>query len=242
MLDSPTLLVLSNFGVWREGLAARLERAFPDHAVVQADLRIDTAPLLPEAPALVIIETDGRRPTELLRLNQVARTLPSHCRLLLMVPPELADKTPAYVSRECSFRELLDILRPALRGKAGCPPQELPALLRRLQARYRQATTSDQQPRVTARELDVLTLIQEGLGNQAVAERLGLSIHTIKNHVHNILDKLNARRRAQAVDEAQRRGWLPPPSEAAASEAPASRAEETAPRSSQTQRHEELDG
>lgn len=213
MHDSPTLLVLSNFGVWREGLAARLRQALPELDVRQANLGNDTELLPPSAPTVILIETQGREPKDLLGLNQLARSAPADCRLLLMVPPELADKAAAYVSRECSFQELLDILAPALHGQAGCRPAELPALLRRLQARSRQIAGTELQPRLTARELEVLALIQEGLGNQAAAERLGLSIHTIKNHVHNILDKLDVRRRTHAVDEAQRRGWLPSPPE-----------------------------
>jgi DNA-binding NarL/FixJ family response regulator len=61
---------------------------------------------------------------------------------------------------------------------------------------------------LSARELEVLRLVAEGLNNQAIAERLFLSDHTIHRHVANILNKLSVSSRAAAVAQAARRGLL----------------------------------
>ena len=61
---------------------------------------------------------------------------------------------------------------------------------------------------LTPRELEVLTMLAEGLGNRAIARSLGISVHTVKFHVAAVLDKLAARSRAEAVAVGLRRGLL----------------------------------
>jgi DNA-binding NarL/FixJ family response regulator len=61
---------------------------------------------------------------------------------------------------------------------------------------------------LTRREIEVLRLVAEGLNNQAIAERLFVSGHTVHRHLANILNKLNASTRAAAVAQAARRGLL----------------------------------
>jgi LuxR family maltose regulon positive regulatory protein len=56
---------------------------------------------------------------------------------------------------------------------------------------------------LSERELEVLQLMAEGLSNQQIADRLIISLSTTKNHVHNILEKLNVRGRTQAVAQAR---------------------------------------
>jgi DNA-binding NarL/FixJ family response regulator len=61
---------------------------------------------------------------------------------------------------------------------------------------------------LTPRETEVLALVADGLGNREIAERLGRSSGTVKIHVENILDKLGAADRTQAVTIAIQRGIL----------------------------------
>jgi|SRR5436309_1984415 len=61
---------------------------------------------------------------------------------------------------------------------------------------------------LTPRETEVLALVADGLGNKEIAERLGIASGTIKIHVQNILDKLGASDRTQAVTIALHRGIL----------------------------------
>jgi DNA-binding NarL/FixJ family response regulator len=61
---------------------------------------------------------------------------------------------------------------------------------------------------LTARELEVLELLAEGLSNRSAAERLGISEHTVKFHVSAIYGKLGASSRAQAIRRAARRGLI----------------------------------
>ena len=63
-------------------------------------------------------------------------------------------------------------------------------------------------PRLTARELDVLRLLAEGLGTAAMAERLRLSRATVRVHVQKILDKLGVHSRIAAIAAATKHGLV----------------------------------
>jgi DNA-binding CsgD family transcriptional regulator len=61
---------------------------------------------------------------------------------------------------------------------------------------------------LTPRELEVLSLLAEGMSNKAIARRLGISVHTAKFHVGALIDKFDAVGRTDAVAQAARRGVI----------------------------------
>ena len=61
---------------------------------------------------------------------------------------------------------------------------------------------------LSQREMDVLRLMAEGASNQAIADRLVISVGTVKSHINHILNKLNASNRTEAVARARPLGWL----------------------------------
>ena len=67
---------------------------------------------------------------------------------------------------------------------------------------------ADEDAVLTPRELEVLTLLAEGMSNKAIARRLGISVHTAKFHVAALIDKLDAVGRTDAVAHAARRGVI----------------------------------
>ena len=70
------------------------------------------------------------------------------------------------------------------------------------------ASTSDEAPRLTARELEVLSHIGSGLMIKQVASRLGIGYHTVNDNIKSIYRKLGIRTRAQAAAEASKRGLV----------------------------------
>jgi len=61
---------------------------------------------------------------------------------------------------------------------------------------------------ISARELEVLGLMAEGLSNQQMAEKLFVSLNTIKTHCSNLFSKLGVQRRTQAVETARKLGLI----------------------------------
>jgi DNA-binding NarL/FixJ family response regulator len=92
-----------------------------------------------------------------------------------------------------------------------------PAVARRLMALFTAPRTrgpgSDAFPELTARELEVLELIARGESNATIADRLGLSLKTVRNHVSAILNKLQVVDRASAIVRAREAGLGVNPSE-----------------------------
>jgi two-component system, NarL family, response regulator YdfI len=70
------------------------------------------------------------------------------------------------------------------------------------------ATSSRRDAALTAREVEVLELMAEGIDNRRIAARLGISRHTVKFHVASILDKLHAASRTEAVTVGIRKGCI----------------------------------
>ncbi|WP_263997957.1 response regulator [Mycobacterium yunnanensis] len=111
--------------------------------------------------------------------------------------PALAAGATAFLVKDTSPAELVDAIRRAARGDHSLSPH----LLRRLVARASEAETNTQsvassEP-LTARELDVLPLIVEGLSNQEIADRLHLGVTTVKTHVANLMEKTGSSNRVQ---------------------------------------------
>jgi DNA-binding CsgD family transcriptional regulator len=70
------------------------------------------------------------------------------------------------------------------------------------------AAASGGNPRLTARENEILECVAAGLQNKEVAQKLGISVATARNHVHNILEKLEVHSKLEAVSLAFREGWV----------------------------------
>lgn len=103
------------------------------------------------------------------------------------------------VTRQASLDDLLRAILAAANGECGCSPRVAAALLRRvaLVAAERRSTAAHSP--LTSREREIADLLAEGLTNKEIAARLLLGLSTVKNHVHNVLGKLNARTRSEAV-------------------------------------------
>jgi len=110
-----------------------------------------------------------------------------------------------FVATTSPVEELVAAVRAAAAGDVLISPVLLPRLLARLQA----PTVRGDGQQLTAREREVLELIAEGLSNAAIAARLVLSVNTVRNHVQNLLTKLGAHSKLEALSVAVRDGLLP---------------------------------
>ena len=104
-----------------------------------------------------------------------------------------------YVARHASLADLVATLESAARGEALCSPRMAASLIRRVAALARTQPAGSGELRLTPREREILPLLDGGLANKEIATRLGIEVATVKNHVHNILDKLQVHRRGEAA-------------------------------------------
>jgi two-component system, NarL family, nitrate/nitrite response regulator NarL len=110
----------------------------------------------------------------------------------------------AFVSREGSVADVVSAAESVVRGETVCSPRIAAMLLRRVAATAREREVGWPGTDLTARERQIVALIDEGLSNKEIAARLCIGVSTVKNHVHNILDKLGVRRRAEAAARLRR--------------------------------------
>lgn len=66
-------------------------------------------------------------------------------------------------------------------------------------------------PPLTEREKEILRWVAAGLQNKEIAQKLGISLATVRNHIHNILEKLDVHSKLEAVSLAFRQGWVTGP-------------------------------
>ena len=115
----------------------------------------------------------------------------------------------ADAASEAALRRSLQLLTDlGARATAAIVTRRLRALGARDIPRGPRPTTRSNPAELTARELEILQLLGEGLRNATIADRLFLSERTVENHVSAILRKLNAHSRAEAVANARRLGVL----------------------------------
>lgn len=194
--------------VFLSGLSHLLDNDGVD--VLEGSSASDAVDLLGKAPDLLVLDA------------RLLRDDPALCRraqddgvgVVLIVPRQRVEDLVAVVAdgviglwdRDGDPIELRRTVSGALGGESLVSPEAGVALLDRI------ASASDAARatvgRLTAREREILTLMADGGGNRAIAEALFISENTVRNHVRNVLDKLQARTRTEAVVEAIRTGLV----------------------------------
>jgi two-component system NarL family response regulator len=108
-----------------------------------------------------------------------------------------------YILQDDSLEDLVEIVRATQQGKVFVSPQIAAAMMERLSDLAQMFTGLESNmtdtTSLTAREMEVLELISKGFTNQQIAQHLVIEVGTVKNHVHNILDKLNVSSRSEAA-------------------------------------------
>ena len=115
-----------------------------------------------------------------------------------------------YLLKEISIEEVADAIRSVVQGQSLISPSMASKLLNEFNTLVKRAEEKQQfpAPRLTDRELEVLKLVAQGLNNREIAKRLFISENTVKNHVRNILEKLQLHSRMEAVMYAVREKLL----------------------------------
>ncbi|MGE2714609.1 LuxR C-terminal-related transcriptional regulator [Mycolicibacterium litorale] len=107
-----------------------------------------------------------------------------------------------YHLRAESLGDLLAIISQVANGQPFCSPKISAIMLKCLRTRAAQQP-NPREPVLTAREIQILRLLEMGLSNREIADQLCIALHTVKNHVHSVLSKLGVGTRAEAATYAR---------------------------------------
>jgi len=108
-----------------------------------------------------------------------------------------------YVLKDQPIDQIVEAIRAAARGESLISPRVASRLVHRIRT-PNDAESPGHDPKLTSRELEVLHYVARGIDNREIAKSLFLSEHTVKNHVSNILLKLQVENRIQAAVRAVR--------------------------------------
>jgi DNA-binding NarL/FixJ family response regulator len=219
------VLIVTDVSLFREGLARLLNGRSDLEVVATAAPRDDVLALLAlHRPDVVVVDAATVRASEL-AIQLALAPAPVDTRVVAFAVAEEDEievlacaeaGVAGFVSRSATVDELVAVLKSAVSGQVLCPPQIAALVFRQVAklAVYRSVTADERG--LTLRETEIASLIEGGLTNKEIASRLGIEVATVKNHVHNILEKLHVRRRGDvaAIARSQRR-WRRPDTAAA---------------------------
>jgi two-component system nitrate/nitrite response regulator NarL len=198
------LVIASSVRLVREGMVAALRDR---GGIVVADA-VDLSPpgitrIADTEPDVVLVDIGEVNPVAVGRL---IKTASPGAKLVAFPLDEIDDKVFAcaaagfsgYVPRDSGAEELHRALMDVVEGRMHCAPHIAAAMFNRLAAFLQEPETSEVLPSLTSREREILALVRHNRSNKDIARQLAISSATVKNHVHNILQKLQVSRRAQA--------------------------------------------
>jgi DNA-binding NarL/FixJ family response regulator len=211
-----TILIVAATRLYREGLAQVLERREALRVVGMAGDRRDALAKVHELrPEIVLL--DMATPESHAAVRDIESLTPASRVVALGVADVEADVlacaeagVAGYVRREGSLEDLVVAVEGVARGEMLCSPELAGSLWRRVAVLSANQQVASNVADLTRREREVVRLIDHDLSNKEIARQLGIGVATVKNHVHNLLDKLHVNTRAQAAACA-RVGSLAPP-------------------------------
>ena len=217
LAEAPSLrlVVLSDLRLLREGVRLLLGPSVCTIRVVgTADLTAAPQQIAEWAPDAILI--DATSPGGLVAAQSIHDALP-HARTIAFGLAE-AEAEPVvlacaragmagFVAPDATVDELIATVRSAVRGELVCSPRTAGMLLHQLGAIAadpdRQDGVSNRTP-LTQREREVAVMVSDGLSNKQIARMLGIQCATVKNHVHNVLEKLRLSRRGEVAAQLRR--------------------------------------
>lgn len=199
------VLIVANIKLYCEGIAEVLRRSPGIEVVGTASCKAEA--LLKAVscdPEVVLLDMAMPDSFDTARAMVEKR---SRLRVVALAIPEVESEVVAcaeagvsgYVPREGSLSDLIAAIWSAVRGELRCSPSIAQSLMLRVRNLSNQHPLAGPIARLTSREKEIADRLERGLSNKDIARALEIEVSTVKNHVHNILYKLQVHRRGEAV-------------------------------------------
>jgi len=216
-MATTTMLLVDDQLLFRKGLRALLEAEGSFEVVGEAGHGLEALDKVRAfRPEVVLMDVhmpvcDGIEATRLIK-----QEAPDTKIIALTVSDEDEDLFGAikagaegYLLKDLRPEELFERVREVLRGESPVSPAVGSKLLREFRRRPWKESRDTPGTELTPREVEILQLVAEGLSNAEIAAKLYVVEGTVKNHLHNILEKLHLQNRVQAATFAIREGLAP---------------------------------
>lgn len=214
-MQSLTVLIADDHPLFRKGMRALLEseRGIEVVGEVQNGKEaVDVA--VTNQPDVVLMDLQMPEGNGLAATREISNKCPSVAVLIVTLFEDddsifaaLRAGARGYILKDADEAEMLRAIRAVGEGEAIFSP----AIATRLMDYFAESSTrvpKEVFPELTEREREILTLIARGMTNGAIAERLVISVKTVRNHVSNIYSKMHVADRAQAAIRAREAGLL----------------------------------
>jgi len=204
-----TLVLIDDNRLLREGIAAMIHTQ-PGFTVLAASADVDEAlRRVREARPDVVLLDLGLEDHDSLSLTATVHGEVPAARVIVMGLLPVHEDVAAYVRagasgfimKDASFEAFFSTIRAVAGGAEVLPPALTNSLFAQIARNAAGGSPSRllEAVRLTQRERQVVGLLGEGLSNKEIATRLHIAVHTVKSHVHNVLEKLALRSRLEVA-------------------------------------------
>lgn len=195
-----SLVLVDDNRLLREGIAG-LIRGLPDFHVLAASADVEEAmrKVRQAKPRVVLLDFGLENGDSLRATSTVHQEVPEAKVIvmgLLAAQEDVAEFVRAgasgFIMKDASFEEFIDTIRKVAAGGKVLPAELAVSLFSQIvEAKFgRPRAKVLEAVRLTSREREVVDLISEGLSNKEISTRMNIAVHTVKSHVHNVLEKL----------------------------------------------------
>ncbi|MGD8414564.1 MAG: response regulator transcription factor [Candidatus Latescibacterota bacterium] len=209
------ILLIEDNRLLREGIAATLD-SHDDFEVVALAEDGDAVRELKESgksPDIVLLDLGLEKTNSLQLMKVLRRELPSAGVIAMDILPEQVDMVEfikaggsGFVLKSAAPQDYVDTIKAVAKGEKVLPTVLTTSLFTQIvdSALESGSGIPEGAIRLTQREKEIVDLISDGLSNKEIAVRLHIATHTVKSHVHNILEKLTLSSRLQIAAFARR--------------------------------------
>lgn len=210
------VIIADDHELFRRGLRMVLDDADGIEVVAEAgDGRSAVEAAREFAPDVIVLDVRMPIVSGIEAARQVRAEGPGTRILMLTISDDEDDLFEAvkagangYLLKEISIDEIAGAVRAVYQGQSLITPSMATKLLTEFADIVRREEPRGAAPRLTPREMEVLQQVARGLTNRDIASELAIAENTVKNHVRNILEKLQLHSRMQAVLYAVRENLL----------------------------------
>jgi two-component system response regulator DegU len=213
--------VFSNQPLLREGILHSLSRTVDIQVISQAKASDKQSIINGVQPDVVIVDVDGPFDGGWSLVQRLRQGLPKVSLILLTTRPSDVEplqavnyRVAAYLSKEINADQLAEVVRQVANGEypinesLSRRPELTGKILSELKGHSRETKDEASLARLTTRETEILNYVAQGYSNKQIAVKFDISEQTIKNHLSNIMIRLNTRARTQAVVKAAQQGLI----------------------------------